>query len=95
MAFTKVEIRRGAYHDSIVLMQLQVSLSKLPGVLNAGVMMGVPANKEILKQNGLLTKEAEVALPDDLIISIEGESQAAATAAAGTCQKYHHRCHRH
>ncbi len=43
--------------------------------------MGVPANKEILKQNGLLTKEAEAALPDDLIISIEGESQAAATAA--------------
>jgi FdrA protein len=81
MSVTKVEIRRGAYYDSVVLMQLQSSLTALPGIINAGVMMGTPANKDLLKQNSLLTPEAQTALPDDLIISIEGEDEAAAEAA--------------
>ncbi|MFQ5864987.1 MAG: acyl-CoA synthetase FdrA [bacterium] len=81
MAVTKVEIRRGTYYDSLVLMELQVSLIARPGIINAGVMMGLAANKDLLKKNGLLTKEAEAALPDDLIISIEGDDDAAVEAA--------------
>ncbi len=81
MRTTKVEIRRGTYYDSIILMQLQLSLSQIPGVNNAGVMMGVAANKEILKQNGLLTAEAEAAFPDDLIISVECDDTTTADAA--------------
>jgi FdrA protein len=81
MPLTKVEIRRGAYYDSIVLMELQASLKSLPGIINAGVMMGLAANKELLKRNGLLTKEAEAAQPDDLIISIQGDGDASAKAA--------------
>jgi FdrA protein len=81
MALTKVEIRRGAYYDSIVLMELQASLKNQPGIINAGVMMGLAANKELLKQNGLLTKEAEAALPDDLIISVRSDDDASAKAA--------------
>ena len=73
MAVVKVEIRKGAYYDSVVLMELQASLKKLPGILNVGAMMGSASNKEILEQNGLLTQEAKNALPDDLIISIEGK----------------------
>ena len=48
MTATEVEIRSGAYYDSIVLMQLQRSLVALPGVLDAGVIMGTDANKDIL-----------------------------------------------
>ena len=62
-------------------MQLQAALAALPGVKNAGVMMGTPANKDLLKQNDLLTAEAQAALPDDLIISLEGEDGAAAEEA--------------
>lgn len=83
MAVTKSEIRKGAYYDSVVLMQLQASLLALPGIKNAGVMMGTSANKELLKQNNLLTPEAENALADDLIVSLEGESEAAASSAIG------------
>ena len=61
MAVIKVQIRRGAYYDSVVLMQLQRSLAGLPGVLDAGVVMGTNANKEVLAQSGLLTPEAQAA----------------------------------
>ena len=57
MAVTKAEIRSGAYYDSVVLMQLQRSLAALPGILDAGVMMGTDANKAVLAQSGLLTLE--------------------------------------
>ncbi|MEE9169835.1 MAG: hypothetical protein V3U73_08705, partial [bacterium] len=81
MVVTKTEIRPGAYYDSVVLMELQASLKGLAGIINAGVMMGTAANKDLLKQNGLLTKEAEIAQPDDLIISIQGDDDAAVDAA--------------
>ena len=42
MTVLKSEIRRGAYADSIILMQLQSDLKRLPGVLDAGVVMATP-----------------------------------------------------
>ncbi len=81
MSETITEIRRGAYYDSVVLMQLQASLNSLPGIENVGVMMGTAINKDILKQNGLLTSEAESAQADDLIISVKGLDEAAVKSA--------------
>ncbi|NIR47053.1 acyl-CoA synthetase FdrA [candidate division KSB1 bacterium] len=81
MSVIKSEIRKGAYYDSVVLMQLQATLNALPGITNAGVMMGSAANKDLLEQNGLLTEEAQAAQADDLIVSIEGQDEAAANTA--------------
>jgi FdrA protein len=81
MAAIKVEIRSGAYYDSVILMQLQRALADLPGILDAGVIMGTDANKEILAQSDLLAPEAEVAGADDLIIVLRAEDEAAAQAA--------------
>jgi FdrA protein len=83
MTATKTEIRRGTYYDSIVLMQLQANLAQLPQVLNVGVMMGTEANKDLLAQSNLLSAEAKAAAPDDLIIAIGGQDEAAAAAALG------------
>jgi FdrA protein len=83
MAATKAEIRSGAYYDSVVLMQLQRSLATLPGIVDAGVVMGTAANKDILAQTGLLTPEAQSAGADDLVIVIQAEDEAAAIAALG------------
>ncbi len=83
MAVTKVEIRTGAYYDSVVLMQLQRNLSDLPGVIDAGVVMGTDANKEVLEVSDLLTPDAEKALNDDLVIVIKAEDENAANAALG------------
>jgi FdrA protein len=81
MAAIKVEIRSGAYHDSVVLMQLQRSLADTAGVLDAGVVMGTDANKEILAQSDLLPLEAKAAAADDLVVVVRAENEAAATAA--------------
>jgi len=83
MATTRVEIRRGAYYDSVVLMQLQRSLAALPGIEDAGVVMGTEANKDILAQSDLLTAEAQTAVADDLVIVVRAEDDAAAQAALG------------
>lgn len=81
MTATQTEIRRGTYYDSVVLMQLQVNLAQLPGVVDVGVMMGTQANKDLMAQSGLLTPEAGQALPDDLILVIKGDDEAAAQSA--------------
>jgi len=81
MAVTKTKIRHGVYFDSVILMELQASLRHLPGIINVGVMMGLDTNKELLKQNDLLTKEAESTAPDDLIISIRGKDDKAVQKA--------------
>lgn len=74
------EIRPGAYYDSVVLMQLQRDLLQLPGVADAGVVMGTPANLEILTASGLLAANLSVKA-DDLLIVVKGKSETAVTEA--------------
>jgi FdrA protein len=81
MPTIKVEIRSGAYYDSVVLMQLQRSLAAQPGILDAGVVMGTDANKAVLAQSDLLTPEAQAAGADDTVIVVKGEDGSAAQAA--------------
>ena len=81
MAVTRVEVRSGAYYDSVILMQLQRALSDLAGVLDAGVVMGTAANKDVLAQSGLLAPEAETSGADDLVIVVRAEDEASAQAA--------------
>jgi FdrA protein len=78
MSKTAVEIRSGAYYDSVVLMQLQRSLSEQPGVLDAGVVMGTDANKDVLAQSDMLALEIQSAGPNDLVIVVLGEDEASA-----------------
>lgn len=75
------EVRAGSYYDSVVLMQLQRALADLPGVRDAGVVMGTPANKELLTQSALVTAGALRAAPEDLILVVQAESEQAGRAA--------------
>ncbi len=81
MATLKVEIRSGAYYDSVILMKLQRSLAEQPGIIDAGVVMGTNANKEVLAQSGMLVPAAEVAGADDLIIVVNSNDESSAQAA--------------
>ncbi len=83
MTSVSTEIRKGAYYDSVVLMQLQRALLTLPGVADAGVVMATPANKELLAQSNLLTEAASPALPDDLLIVVSAADADSATSALG------------
>src|SRR6266498_3984053 len=80
MTVTKYDIRRGAYYDSVVLMQLQRGLIGLHGVLDAGVAMATRANCDLLAANNLLP-ESIAASPDDLLIVVKAESDLAVSDA--------------
>src|SRR3990172_8407280 len=81
MTVIRSEIRPGAYYDSAVLMQLQRGLLGLPGVLDSGVVMGTPANLELLERSGLLTDAAKKAGVNDLLIVVKAESEPATSDA--------------
>jgi FdrA protein len=80
MTVTKHDVRRGAYYDSVVLMQLQRGLIGLPGVIDAGVVMATAANCDLLAANNLLPASIS-ASPDDLLIVVQAESDSAAIDA--------------
>ena len=82
MTVTKWDVRRGAYYDSVVLMQLQRGLIGLPGIVDAGVVMATPANRDLLAANNLLP-DSITASPDDLLIVIKGDSDNSAQDALG------------
>lgn len=70
MAVTTL-IKTSEYHDSVSLMLVARELAKLPGVLDAAVVMGTDANKSLLEQSGLLSPEAQAATPNDLVIAVQ------------------------
>ena len=80
MSVTKYDIRRGAYYDSVVLMQLQRGLLGLPSVIDAGVVMATQANCDLLAANSLLP-DSLTASPDDLLIVVKAEDDSSAGEA--------------
>jgi len=80
MTVVKWNVRAGTYYDSVVLMQLQRGLVGLPGVIDAGVVMATPANRELLLANNLLPDEAR-ANPDDMLIVIKADEEKSALDA--------------
>src|SRR5690554_2505812 len=72
---SKVMIEKNSYHDSVTLMSLSGKILKFDGVQEAVVSMATQMNKELLKNIGLLTMEAESATENDLIIAIQTENE--------------------
>lgn len=81
MAVIKAQIRTGVYYDSAVLMQLQRSLAALPGVGDAGVIMGTDTNKELLERIDLVSPEVTNSRENDLVIVVRAESETIADEA--------------
>lgn len=78
---TRIHIKSGEYYDSITLLQVAQGILKVPGVVDAAVVMGTLANKGLLDAAGMLTPDADAAKPDDLIIAVRAEDDAVAEAA--------------
>ena len=64
----KTVVKKGNYHDSVVLMLLTNHISTIEGVNKASIMMATPANKDIFKQSGLDTAELMEASANDMVI---------------------------
>jgi len=75
------EVRRGFYLDSVALMRLSRRIAGMEGVAEAALMMGTPANKQIMQDAGLLADAGQAAQGGDLVIGVRAATQAAAEAA--------------
>jgi succinyl-CoA synthetase alpha subunit len=73
------------YRDSVALMQLSAQLGKRPGVAQASAIMASPANLALLREAGLLAGEV-AAGPNDLLIALAGQSDAALTEAMAAAE---------
>ena len=52
-------VKQNSYQDSVNLMLLTNKISTMEGITKTQIMMGTPANKDILKAAGLFTDELE------------------------------------
>ena len=78
------QVRKGFFLDSVALMRISQTIAGLPGVEEAALMMGTPANKEIMAVAGLLDAQGEAATGGDLVFGIRAEDEALAQAALAT-----------
>ena len=72
----KTVIKKGSYHDSVILMLLTNQISTIEGVNKVSIMMGTPANKDIYEQSGLATPELTEAGANDLVIVADVDDEA-------------------
>ena len=70
---TRTVIRSNAYYDSVTLMRISTEAGKLQGVSDVLVGMGTELNKDTLRNVELLTKEAESATPNYIMIGVWAE----------------------
>ncbi len=67
-----VEVRRGAYYDSVSLMQVSKAVRGAPGVSAALVAMATELNTDLLAGMGFTVDEAVG--PNDMFVAIRGEN---------------------
>ncbi|MGO9698395.1 MAG: acyl-CoA synthetase FdrA [Xanthobacteraceae bacterium] len=73
------------YRDSVALMQLSATLAKLPGIKQASAVMGTENNISLLRQVGMNIGNISVG-PNDLLIVVEGDDEAALPPALKEAQ---------
>jgi len=75
----QVEIRTGAYYDSVSLMQVSRSVAAAPGVEAAQVAMATELNLDVIRSMGF---EVPGAGPNDLVVAIRGDESGIAAGNA-------------
>jgi FdrA protein len=81
------EVRRATYFDSIVLMRVSRQIAALPGVEEAGLIIGTPANKSILRDAGILGPEGDGAEVGDLILALRATDETRGQAALAEAKR--------
>ena len=80
MTASRVEVRRGTYHDSVTLMQVSRQAEELPGVEAAAAVAATPVNLELLARQGFAVDPAGLG-PSDLVLCVRAADDAAADQA--------------
>ena len=84
----KTIVKKGSYHDSVVLMLLTNQISALEGVKKASIMMATPANKDIFKQSGLDTQELMEATANDMVVVADVEDDSLLDQIMETAEEF-------
>ncbi|CUR60896.1 hypothetical protein NOCA290042 [metagenome] len=80
-----VELRSGAYADSVTLLQVSRDVQRLPGVVSAQVAMATPLNLDVLTQMGFTVPDTASA--NDMVLALRvDEESSLAPALAGVEQ---------
>lgn len=77
MSKVHIEVRAGAYRDSVSLLEVSRAVSQTPGVQDAIVAMGTPLNVDLLRELGFTLDNPN---PNELIIAIRADDDAAVAA---------------
>lgn len=84
----KTVVKKGSYHDSVVLMLLTNHISALEGVKKVSIMMATPANKDIFKQSGLDTEELMAATANDMVVVADIEKEEVLDSVLAECEAF-------
>jgi FdrA protein len=80
-------LRQGFYLDSVALMRHSRTIASQDGVEEAALMVGTPANRQILADAGLLVEPGKAAGGNDLIIAVRALDQDTAEAALAEAEQ--------
>jgi len=75
------QIKKGAYFDSVTLMQCGKKIASLAGVVDATVVMGTKSNRAILSASGLMIPKFDDTGDTDLLIAVKADDDRTAQAA--------------
>jgi FdrA protein len=84
---TKVIVRKATYRDSISLMKISNTISKLPGITQAAVVMATELNRRVLSEAGFMDAAIGHAATDDMIVAIEAKDAASLDGAMAEIEK--------
>lgn len=80
-------IRENLYKDSVALMRIAQTLLARPGMRRATLLMGTPANKQILAAAGLDAAGLAPARPGDVMVVLDAETPDALVAASAEADR--------
>jgi succinyl-CoA synthetase alpha subunit len=81
VSVVRQRVFRNAYRDSVELMRIAAEIERLPGVIRAGLVMCTPANLAIVDEAGLGKGLDPAAGPNDMVVALAANDEAAAEAA--------------
>ncbi len=87
MHMKKVIVEKDSYYDSVFLMLINKDVKQFEGVTDAVVSMGTEMNLELLGDLGFESSELSAAGPNDLIIAIDADSEAAVEDAVSSAKR--------
>ena len=80
-----LEVRRGAYYDSVSLMQVSRHVAAAPGVLAAQVAMATELNLEVIAGMGFVVPDG--VQPNELLVAVRGDDEAGVQAGRAALEE--------